>query len=144
MLAPLLIGSAVICLTIFVQAAFIGVASHCLARAGEWFLSGRMNLKLMTSLTVVVLWMLLGLSIAVWIWGGTFFLLGQFDDFETSLYFSVVSFTTIGFGDVVLSTDWRLLSGLTAANGLILFSLTTAYLIEFILRMRRAQDGRSK
>ena len=139
MLAQLLIGSIIISLTIFVQAGFIAGASVCLTRGRNWFLTGHMVLKLILSLTVVVLWMLLGLSIAVWIWGGAYFMLGQFSDFETSLYFSVVAFTTTGFGDVVIGKDWRLLSGLTAANGLILFSLTTAFLLEFILRMRRAQ-----
>lgn len=140
MLAQLLIGSALICLTIIVQAVFIGAATACLTRAGKWFLNGHMIMKLVMSLTVVVLWMLLGLSIGVWIWAGAFLLLGQFGDLETSVYFSIVSFTTLGFGDIIIGKEWRLLSGLIAANGLILFSLTTAFLIEFIVRLRRAQE----
>ncbi len=140
MLTQLLIGSLLICITVIVESVFIGTAITCLTSAGKWFLSGSKMLKFIVTLTVVVLWMLAALSIAVWIWAGTFMLLGQFNDLETSLYFSVVSFTTLGFGDITIGKEWRLLSGLIAANGLILFSLTTAFLIEFVTRLRNAQD----
>lgn len=143
MLSQLLVGSLLICMTITIQAAFIGGATLGLRYTGKWLVSGRQILKLMISLTAVVLWMLAALSIAIWVWAGAFLVLGQFGDLETSLYFSVVSFTTLGYGDIVISKEWRLLSGLIAANGLILFSLTTAFLIEFIIRLRRAQERKA-
>lgn len=141
MFTQLLIGSALICLTVAIAAGFVGGATIGLTHAGKWLVSGRKVLKLMISLTAMVLWMLVALSIAVWLWAGLFLLLGQFNNLETSLYFSVVSFTTLGFGDIVIGPEWRLLSGLMAANGLILFSLTTAFLIEFIIRLRAAQEN---
>lgn len=45
---------------------------------------------------------------------------------------SLVTFTTVGYGDVTLSPDWRLLSGLTAANGFISFGWSTAYMVELV------------
>ncbi len=141
MFTQLLIGSALICLTVAIAAGFVGAATIGLTHAGKWLVSGRKILKLMISLTAMVLWMLVALSVAVWLWAGLFLLLDQFDNLETSLYFSVVSFTTLGFGDIVIGPEWRLLSGLMAANGLILFSLTTAFLIEFIIRLRAAQEN---
>jgi hypothetical protein len=140
MFIQLLIGSLLICLTITIASGFIGIATMVLRRNGNWLISGNLVFKLMFSLTSIVLWLLAALSIAVWIWAGVFMLLDQFQSFETALYFSVVSFTTLGFGDVVIGEDWRLLSGFMAANGLILFSLSTAFLIEFILRLRTAQE----
>jgi len=140
MFIQLLIGSLLICLTITIASGFIGIAIMVLRRNGNWLISGNLVFKLMFSLTGIVLWILAALSIAIWIWAGVFMLLGQFQSFETALYFSVVSFTTLGFGDVVIGEDWRLLSGFIAANGLILFSLNTAFLIEFILRLRTAQE----
>ena len=53
--------------------------------------------------------------------------------------FSLVSFTTLGFGDILLDEPYRLLSGMMAADGLILFGLTTAFLIEFIRSLHVAQ-----
>ncbi len=141
MLTQLVVGSALVCGTIFIIVGFMAVASVSLTRLGDWLIAGHPVTRLMISLTGVVLWLLAALSIAVWVWAGAFLSLGVFNTLEESLYFSVVSFTTLGFGDVVIGKDWRLLSGVIAANGLILFSLITAFLIEFIARLERARNG---
>lgn len=141
MFSQLLVGSLLICATIIIEVLFIGGAIICLTRAGKWLIAGRKILKLMVSLTLVILWLLVALSVAVWIWAGAFLVLDQFKDVESALYFSVVSFTTLGYGDVIIGKEWRLLSGMIAANGLILFSLNTAFLIEFIVRLRGAQEA---
>jgi hypothetical protein len=73
-------------------------------------------------------------TIQVWIWAATFYLAGVFDGWEPALYFSLVSFSTVGFGDITLGPDWRLLSGLTAANGFISFGWSTAYMVEMVRR----------
>ena len=57
-------------------------------------------------------------------------------DFEAALYFSTTSFTTIGYGDVVLDKQWRLVSAIEGANGLLLFGWSTAFLFSVISRMR--------
>lgn len=90
--------------------------------------------KVVFVLSVSTLWLLAALSIAIWIWAGFFQLLGCFESLEESLYFSMVSFTTLGFGDVTLPSEWRILSGMIAANGLVLFGLNTAFLIEVLHR----------
>jgi membrane protein implicated in regulation of membrane protease activity len=101
----------------------------------------------MLALIAVTLWVLAAHSVGVWIWALTFIVLGAFETLEPAVYFSVVSFTTLGFGDITLPVQWRILSGMSAANGLILFGLSTAFLIEFVSRLRHAQhqaDGRGK
>lgn len=45
------------------------------------------------------------------------------------LYFSTVTYTTLGFGDVVMEPGWRLLSSFQAANGIIMFGWTTALIV---------------
>jgi hypothetical protein len=65
-----------------------------------------------------------------------------FDRLEPALYFSIVSFTTLGYGDIILGEDWRLLAGMTATNGLIMIGLFTAFLVE-ILDMR-GRSGRNR
>jgi voltage-gated potassium channel Kch len=47
-------------------------------------------------------------------------------DLETALYFSMVTFTSVGYGDVVLPGPWRILTSIQAANGVIIFGWTTA------------------
>ena len=55
------------------------------------------------------------------------------------MYFSLVSFTTLGFGDVLFPPEWRLLSGMAAANGLLNFGLLTALLVEALRHVRLGQ-----
>jgi len=131
------LGSLVIPVTIFVQIWFIRVAIKRLkSMYGGRSPTPRLSqtLPVVLVLSAATLWLLAALSIAIWIWAGFFQILGCFDTLEKSLYFSMVSFTTLGFGDVTLPQEWRILSGMIAANGLVLFGLNTAFLIEVLHR----------
>lgn len=143
MLIQLLIGAMLICLTIIIEAGFIGAAVAVFTRYGAALAPSGSAIRFAAILSATVLWLLLALTIAIWIWAAAFMLLSLFDTFETALYFSMVSFTTLGFGDVVIGKEWRLLSGMAAANGLILFSLTTAFLIEFLMRIGSSRTAHS-
>lgn len=143
MFIQIIIGSILISLTVLIEAAFIGCVVVALQRFRAWFVAGNRVVRLAVTLTAITLWLLAALSIAVWLWAVTFLVLGLFETLEAALYFAVVAFTTLGFGDVILEQDWRLLSGFAAANGLILFSLSTAFLIEAMRRLHDAQAEKS-
>ena len=64
----------------------------------------------------------------IWIWALCYLLLGEFSSLERALYFSSVTYSTLGYGDITLSKAWQLLSGFEAVNGLILFGTSSAYL----------------
>jgi hypothetical protein len=85
---------------------------------------------------VVVLGLMLIHAVEVWLYAGVYLLLGALPDLETSIYFSTASFTTIGYGDVVLDKRWRLVGAIEGANGLLLFGWSTAFLFSVISRMR--------
>ena len=61
--------------------------------------------------------------------------LTELPDLQTAFYFSMVTFTTLGYGDVVLSGDWRTLASIQAANGVIIFGWTTALIFYFIQKI---------
>ena len=67
------------------------------------------------------------------LWAALYRGLGLFETFETAFYFSSVTYTTLGYGDIVPEAHWRLLATLEAANGFILFGWTTA-LVFAVLR----------
>lgn len=140
MFGQLAIGSLIISLTVITQAIFIGIAIAALNRTGDLMVRPPLNLKFVAALIAITLWLLASLSIGAWLWAITYLTMGAFEALEPALYFSIVSFTTLGFGDVVLPEKWRILSGLSAANGLILFGLSTAFLVEFLSRLRNAQE----
>lgn len=64
------------------------------------------------------------------------------DNYEKAVYFSFVTFTTLGYGDVTLSTqDWRVLSGVEAMNGILLAGWSTALLFVVVQRSWRSVAG---
>ncbi len=77
-------------------------------------------------LSVFVMWLFLAMVIEVWAWAILYLALGAFESVEAALYFSTVTFTTLGFGDITLGEEWRLLSSFEAANGLLMFGWSTA------------------
>ena len=82
-----------------------------------------------------VLFILTAHTVEIWVWAGLYLLLGEFSSLETALYFSAVTATTLGYGDVVLSPMWQLLSAFEAVGGLMLFGVSTAFLIALVQRV---------
>lgn len=84
------------------------------------------------------------------IWALFFLWRGLFPDFETSLYFSLGSYTTIGYGDVVLRQHWRMLGGIEGLSGVLLCGLSAAFVFALVnsafqFRMQqRAAVGRRR
>ena len=95
----------------------------------------------MVVVSLALVWTLGMMTIAVWLWAISLYFLNIFVTFEASVYFSLVAFTTLGFGDILLPQEWRLLGGLAAANGLLMFGLLTAILVETLRNMRQRQQS---
>ena len=87
------------------------------------------------SVAGVVLLMFLVSVIEVLVWSVSYLWLGAIDGFEKATYFSMVTFTTLGYGDIVLSEQWRLLASFEAANGIIMFGWTTAIVLAAVQRI---------
>ena len=96
----------------------------------------------MLVLSLTLVWTLLMMTVAVSVWAVALYQLEIFILFEPSVYFALVAFTTLGFGDILLPQEWRLLGGMAAANGLLMFGLLTAILVEIIRDTRSRQRGR--
>lgn len=77
------------------------------------------------------------------LWAVLYYTRGLFSDFETSLYFSMVSFTTIGYGDVLLPRNWRLLGVVEGFSGVLLCGISTAFMFAVVNGMLqlRIQQG---
>jgi hypothetical protein len=86
---------------------------------------------------------LVGSLLQMALWAQLFVAYGEFQDFQTAFYHSVVNFTTLGYGDVVMSEERRLLGALQAANGVLVVGLMTGFLFAILQAfMRRAWDRR--
>ncbi len=135
MFIQIFIGAVLVICTVVVETAAISIAIAALPRFSERLGAGMQTVKLTFLLSCVTLWMLASLFAAILIWAVAFRALGLFDSLEHAMYFSAITFTTVGFGDATLPEEWRQLSGVLGANGLILFSLSTAFLFEILRRL---------
>jgi len=71
------------------------------------------------------------------LWASAYLAVGGFEGLESAFYFSLVVFTTLGFGDIVLDPAWRILTAIEAVNGIMMFGWTTALNFWFMQRLVR-------
>jgi hypothetical protein len=87
-----------------------------------------------------IVFMVMGLvvihTLEIWSYGLVYLAIGALPDLESALYFSTASFTTMGYGDIVLTHHWRLFGAIEGANGLLLFGWSTAFLFSVTSRLR--------
>jgi len=140
MIQQLIIGSIVLCATILIHTGFFFAAlsaeDQFRALTRKMSVSGRLRIATITA----ALWFVAAHTVEVWLWTFVYLWLGAFATIEEAVYFTLVTFTTLGYGDVILAVEHRLLSGFTAVNGLILVGLTTAFFIEIY----RSLDARRR
>lgn len=79
--------------------------------------------------------------VQMWAWAALYLVLNcpPLQHLSDALYFSTVTYTTLGFGDIILAPQWRMLAGIEAANGFILFGWTTAFIFEVISQLYRSE-----
>ena len=75
-------------------------------------------------------------SAEIWLYAPFYLLVDALPTAEACLYFSTASYTTVGYGDVVLGADWRVLGAIESANGIILLGWSTAFFVAIVGRIR--------
>ncbi len=133
MLLNLLSGLPVMLFCLLLQAVFVTICLRQYVhfrhvqpdRESQW-----LNISL---LSMVMLLMLLSNFVQIAIWAALFTLLGEFNEFATALYHSAVNFATLGYGDIVMSSRWRMLGPLEAANGILMFGVSTSVMTAAVM-----------
>ncbi len=98
-------------------------------------LESQTAIRMIVLLSIAVFGIIALHTIEAWGWAAIYLWIGEFTEMSQALYFSVVTATTLGFGDVTLSPQWQLLSTFEAMGGLILFGASTAFLLELMRRV---------
>jgi Ion channel len=140
MLTNLAAGTGVIIITVLIHTSgLIGVTHATGWLVGRFRMHGRRS-RIVAMITVV-LGLFAILTVEVWIWALCYIMIGAFPDFATKLYFSTVTFSTLGFGDVLPPEKWRLFAALEAVSGFLLIGWSTAYLVAASTRIGPFRAG---
>ncbi|MGC1494494.1 MAG: ion channel [Sulfitobacter sp.] len=76
-----------------------------------------------------------GHTLQVWIWAGAFLWHGALQDVDTAVYFALTSYTTLGYGDIILDKPMRIFGAFASVCGMLTFGVSTAYLVGMITRV---------
>jgi len=140
MFANLLVGTALISLTVVIHTFGLMAVTRVMG-----MLTDVLRLRGRRSHVVAMIAAVIGifgvLTVEVWLWAITYYVLGIAGDFETALYFSTATFSTVGYGDIVAGADWRLLTALEGVNGFLLIGWSTAYLVAAGIRVGPFRAG---
>lgn len=135
MLIPLALGSLMIMGNLIIQVFAVVIMLRTLLKKVK---TAGFNLGVFADFRIVAIMMMVlfaGHVLQFATWALLFVSLGEFADFTTAFYHSTVNFTSLGYGDMVMSETWRLLGALEAANGVLMFSLTAGTILSVMTRL---------
>ena len=128
------IAAVVIIITTIIHAGAMHVTLNAIKRQ-SWGVIHRGQHSGIYWISGVILVMFLASVMEVVVWTLTYLFLGAMDGAQETFYFSMVTYTTLGYGDMVLGEQWRILSAFEAANGIIMFGWTTAVVYAVVQRV---------
>lgn len=136
LLANLALGTTISAWTVLVHFFGLMLLTHVMNLGRHRLRPHENHLRRALAILIVVLGIFFLHTVEIWSYAVVYMMLDEVETFERALYFSTVCFTTVGFGDVVLSPRWRMFSAIEAANGWILFAWSTAFLMTVTTRLQ--------
>lgn len=121
MLTIMLVGLPVILINMLLQSL---VSIWCIRFYSKHFSHNDTLTAGALSLFGIIMIVMLGNFAQIVVWGALFLLLGEFETLRDAIYHSGVNFATLGYGDVVMSAQWKMLGPLEAVNGALMIGLS--------------------
>jgi len=86
-------------------------------------------------------WMVLLHLLEISTWAVFYLWKNAMPDLSTALYFSAVTYTTTGYGDLVLPAEWRLIGGIEALTGILMCGWSTGFFFAIVSRLFDARTA---
>jgi len=135
---PLALAFALLAVTVIIHAAMLMLLIRwhgTLPPPGRWpYLHGAWLL------VRVAWWTVLAHLVGMVVWAAAIVWVGALPDMQVALYFSSVTYTTVGYGDVLLPERWHLLAGVEGLTGILMAGWSTAFLFAVMTRLVQRQE----
>jgi hypothetical protein len=142
MLLRLLSATSLLALSVVVHAAGMVGIFHWVMRSLPVM---KMRFWTQTSLVVRTAWLLIAIHlIEIAVWALFYWWQRCLPDLESSFYFSGVTYTTVGYGDLLLPREWRLLGPVEGLTGILMCGLSTGFFFAMVSKLYAAQKNDSR
>ncbi|RLA45280.1 MAG: two pore domain potassium channel family protein [Gammaproteobacteria bacterium] len=139
MLIPLLAGILTILVNMVIQVIAVLILIRLFVNRREHNENKATAARHIWTLTFSLAVLFAGNLVQITIWARLFVYVGEFQVFATAFYHSTVNFASLGYGDIVMSEQWRLLGALEAASGVLMFGLTAGTMFSIMQAIVRQQ-----
>ena len=144
MIRPLIIGLGMFALTLAVQMGLVVYFLHWYGGTASEKWERPSHLRAFLFLQAVAVLLLLVHLVNIALWAAVFYRCGEFAEFDLAYYHSAVNYSSLGYGDLVMSESWRLLGPLETVDGTMGFGISTALIAAIMLRLIEQRMRRSR
>jgi Ion channel len=138
MLIQLMLATFMVVVTVLIHGAGItGLARGLRIEPGIAEEHHHFSLKRAILILVVVLALFALHGIEIWLYAAVYLVIGAVQTLEAAVYFSTITYASIGFGDAEMSKSWRLVSAIEGINGVLLLGWSTAFFVTVVARLRK-------
>jgi len=134
MLVQLALATAMVIMTVLVH--LFGLAMLMRVLRSHTRIFRKLAIMPLTLLLAATIGIITIHTLEIWLYALLYLQLGTFSHFEQALYFSTVTYATIGYGDVVMPHEWRILGAIEGAAGIIMLGWSTAFLISLLTQLK--------
>ena len=131
MLAKLLLAWSLMALCVVIHAGGVTSALRWIRQSSRTLQFWRQTWLFIT----VAGWMIVLHLTEIGVWAFLYVRKGAIADFQSALYFSAITYTTTGYGDIVLPAEWRLVGGVEALTGILMCGWSTGFFFAIVSRL---------
>jgi len=134
-----LVGLPVMLLCLVIQAAIAFWCVRYFIRRMQSYSTEQHRGAGLQPLLIAMIAMMFGTLLQVILWGVLFLWLGEFTELFEAIYHSAVNFASLGYGDIVMKTPWKILGPLEAINGVLMLGMSAAALMAILQHMIKSE-----
>jgi hypothetical protein len=139
MLTEISVAALIVAVCLLLHVAGLMLMAEWLLRRREYLEQKGARMRYASLLVLLFLGIMLLHVTETSMWAVFYYSRALFKDFETSLYFSLTSYTTIGYGDVLLPQRWRLLGAIEGVTGVLFCGISTAFIFAVMTAMLQSR-----